>query len=95
MHLLPGFVFPASLTHPVIGAFPSDPVLFIPSTSHSATHLTSVPCLKILRTTSHILSASLIIASSTKAGITRILLSIDRELSLTEVTMWKSWYALC
>ena len=87
MHLLPGFVFPASLTYPAIGAFPSHPVLFIPSTSHSATHLTSVPCLKILRTTSHILSASLIIASSTKAGIIRIPLSIDnKELSL-EVTM--------
>jgi len=54
----------------------------------------SVPCLKTLRTTSRTLSASQIIASSTKEGITHILHSIDnRESSRAKPTMWKSRYA--
>ena len=73
--LMPGFHFPNSLCRPVIEASSSHSVLYVGK--QLGGRLSSVLCLRILKIINHTHFASRITASSTKGGITHILLSID------------------
>jgi hypothetical protein len=71
---------------------PLPPVQLIRS---SATHLTSEPCLRTLKTINRTLFAYLIIALFTKEDITRTLHSIDsKALSQTKSKTWKLSYVI-